>query len=85
MALKSTKSVSLFGESIVEGATAVQLNATVTFDKTVTSSYSETVINNELYLANKREVREDIVEFKNMMYELEDSAELEKSNKKSTP
>lgn len=85
MALKSTKSVNLFGESIVEGATAVQLNATVTFDKTVTSSYSETVINNELYLANKREVREDIVEFKNMMYELEDSAELEKSNKKSTP
>lgn len=85
MALKSTKSVNLFGESIVEGATAVQLNATVTFDKTVTSSYSETVINNELYLANKREVREDIVEFKNMMYELEDSVELEKSNKKSTP
>lgn len=74
MALTSTKSVNLFGQSIVGDVTIMQLSATINYGETVTTSYTETIVNNELYQKNKREVRKDISDFKDIVYKLEDEA-----------
>lgn len=74
MALTSTKSVNLFGQSIVGDVTIVQLSATINYGETVTTSYTETIVNSELYQKNKREVRKDISDFKDIVYKLEDEA-----------
>lgn len=74
MALTSTKSVNLFGQSIVGDVTIMQLSATINYGETVTTSYTETIVNSELYQKNKREVRKDISDFKDIVYKLEDEA-----------
>lgn len=75
MALTSTKSVNLFGQSIVGDVTIMQLSATINYGETVTTSYTETIVNNELYQKNKREVRKDITDFKDIVYALEDEVQ----------
>lgn len=75
MALTSTKSVNLYGQSIVEETTVIQLSATINYGETVTTSYTETIVNNDLYQKNKREVRKDISDFKDIVYKLEDEVQ----------
>lgn len=76
MSLTDKKSVTLFGESIIEANTVAQLNATVDFGEFVSTTYSETIVNQELYRTNRAEVRKDISDFKDKVYELEDSSEV---------
>lgn len=72
MSLKKQRVVSLHAESTIGDTRVIRLTSTVTSDEKVNSSYSETILNAETYKANRDEVRADIQEFREAVYELED-------------
>lgn len=83
--LKKTKSTSLTGESQINGTTVVRMTASLSTEGG--SDYvNQSVTNVELYNANKREVRKDIADFQNYVFEQQDAidAEIEADNKANT-
>lgn len=76
MALLNNKQIVLNSHSQIDGVTAVTLNATIPTDSGV-GSISQYVQNIELYDANRAQVRRDIAEFTNMVYDIEDEISLE--------
>lgn len=73
MSLSTTKKVTLTGSSQIGGTTVVSLNAAVGTDDSSTGTVTQSIINSELYAANKTEVRKDISDFQNAVYDLQDS------------
>ena len=73
MALTITKSTSLQGQSIIDGETVVYLSASISTENLGNSSVSQSIQNQELYLANKAACRADITEFQNAVFEEEDA------------
>lgn len=83
--LKKTKSTSLTGESQINGTTVVRMTASLSTEGG--SDYvNQSVTNVELYNANKREVRKDIADFQNYVFEQQDAidAEIEADTKANT-
>ncbi len=83
--LKKTKSTSLTGESQINGTTVVRMTASLSTEGG--SDYvNQSVTNVELYNANKREVRKDIADFQNYVFEQQDAidAEIEADAKANT-
>ena len=75
--LKVTKSINLNGESQIEGTTVAYLSANVTKEGNTTTS--KNITNQDLYQANKVEVRKDIRDFEAQVYALEDELATETS------
>lgn len=64
------KTINLVGQSIVEDTVVVYMNASISKGGTNTN---KTINSPELYSANKKEIRQDISDFENKVYEIEDS------------
>lgn len=69
--LKTTKQITLTGYSEIDGQNVVQLSANIPNDTGV-GNINQYIMNAELYDANKVEVRNDIREFTDLVYEIED-------------
>lgn len=73
--LKKNKSISLSGESKVDGQVVARFNATVSSDNSEDSnsnSFNTYIYNRELYDANRREVRKDMSDFRQYVFDQED-------------
>lgn len=71
--LKTNKSISLVGQSTIEGQQVVYMSATISTDGSNSGNVNRCIQNQELYNANKVEVRADMDEFDKIVYETEDS------------
>lgn len=69
--LKTTKSITLNGNSEIDGQTVVNLSATIP-DSTGVGNISQYIQNAELYEKNKAAVRKDIADFQTAVYDVED-------------
>lgn len=70
--LKTTKSISLMGNSIINDKPVVHMQANVSTGGG-TTSHSSGIQDKALYEANKVECRKDMAEFDSIVYEIEDS------------
>lgn len=76
MALQKTKSISLTGESKIDGVTVVRMTASLS--TTEGSDYvNQSVLDTDRYNSNKTEVRKDIEEFQEYVYEQQDAIDTE--------
>lgn len=69
--LKTTKQTTISGQSIISGKTIAYFSASINKENGSTTINSN-VSDYELYDANKTEVRKDLAEFTNAVYEEED-------------
>ncbi|EDP68568.1 Lj965 prophage protein [Carnobacterium sp. AT7] len=76
--LKTTKQITLNGQSTINDQVVVTLNANIP-SETGVGNINQFTQNAELYDANKAQVRRDVAEFTALVYEVEDEmgAELE--------
>ena len=74
--LVSTKSTHLSGQSIINDQQVANFNANVNVsdNTTGTDSINVFITNRELYNANKAEVRNDLNEFENLVFSIQDEA-----------
>lgn len=74
--LVSTKSTHLSGQSIINDQQVANFNANVNAsdNTTGTDSINVFITNRELYNANKTEVRNDLSEFENLVFSIQDEA-----------
>ncbi|TEA88349.1 hypothetical protein [Lacticaseibacillus paracasei] len=84
MALKTNKSISLTGTSTIGGVQVAYLNATIDQEGNGANTVNQSIQNQALYDANKKEVRADIAEFQQLLYDTEDSLTSEKKGTDST-
>lgn len=70
--LKNSKSITLNSSSMIGEEKVLDLTAIIP-DTTKVGNINQYVENIELYEANRAEVRRDIAEFQDMVYEIEDS------------
>lgn len=74
--LKTNKSISLTGNSMINDKPTVYMSANVS-TKGEATSHSMSIQNKTLYDENKEECRNDIREFDQMVYDIEDSLQAE--------
>ena len=84
MALKTNKSISLTGTSTIGDVQVAYLNATIDQEGNGANTVNQSIQNQALYDANKKEVRADIAEFPQLLYDTEDSLTSEKKGTDST-
>ena len=72
MALKTQQTVTLTGTSEINGVQIAYFNASIPQGEG-SSSVSRNIINQDLYDANRTEVRADEAEFQSKVYDIEDS------------
>lgn len=70
--LKTNKSITLVGQSTIEGQQVVYMSATISTDGSNSGSVTRSIQNQELYNANKLEVRKDMDAFDQQLYAIED-------------
>ncbi|WP_346884308.1 hypothetical protein [Clostridium sp. UBA4395] len=70
--LKTNKSITLTGYSIIENKQVAYMNATISTDGGNVGSVTRSIQNQELYNANKAEVRADMDNFDKELYAIED-------------
>jgi len=78
--LKTTRQITLTGNSMIGEVNVVNLNATIPSDTGV-GNINQYVNNAELYDANKAAVRKDIADFQALVYEVEDEMAAESEYK----
>lgn len=69
--LQKTKQITVTGNSIINGQPVVNITATIPSD-TCVANINQYVHDSELYEENKTEVRKDLREFTDLVYEIED-------------
>lgn len=72
MALETKKSISITGESKINGKQVIYLSANVTTDNAGNSNISQQIMDQELYKQNRVECRKDIDEFQAKVWAVED-------------
>ncbi|WP_229251263.1 hypothetical protein [Carnobacterium maltaromaticum] len=70
--LKVKQSITLTGQSEIDGQIVVYFNATINNENTGNSIVTQNIQNEELYKGNKVQVRKDIAMFQEKIYEIED-------------
>lgn len=75
--LKIRKNVTLFADIKIGETLVVSLSATVDNNTGVKNSYTESIRDSELYRANSTQVRQEIREFEDALYALEDEMSVE--------
>ncbi len=76
--LKTTKSISLTGNSMINDKPVVYMQASISTGGG-TTSHSSSIQDKALYEANKTECRQDMAAFDAMVYEIEDTMQTEVS------
>lgn len=84
MALKTNKSISLTGTSTIGDVQVAYLNATIDQEGNGANTVNQSIQNQALYDANKKEVRADIAKFQQLLYDTEDSLTSEKKGTDSS-
>lgn len=72
MSLETKKSISITGESKINGKQVIYLSANVTTDNAGNSNISQQIMDQELYKQNRVECRKDIDEFQAKVWAVED-------------
>lgn len=70
--LKTSKSITVTGQSFINGIQVAYMQATINTDGTSNGSITKNITNQELYNKNKAEVRVDMDAFEEEVYEIED-------------
>lgn len=70
--LNVSKNITLSGTSVIEGVQVAYMSASISTDGGNGANVNKTITNQEVYNANKVDVRADIAEFENKVYEIED-------------
>lgn len=73
--LKSTKSVTINGSSLINNEVAATMYAVINEDGSC--NQNSNIVNTSLYEANKSEVRDDIATFNDKVYKIQDGTEVE--------
>lgn len=71
--LQINKNINLNGVSVIDGVQVAYMNATISTEGNNGININKNIMNQELYSANKAQVRADIAEFEDAVYEVEDS------------
>jgi uncharacterized protein YukE len=69
--LKTSKSVSLSGQSVINGTIAASMAGNID-SESKKSNVNWSVMDQAAYDANKKEVRQDVSDFNDAMYDIED-------------
>lgn len=77
--LKINKSTALNGESRIDNKIVMTLAADISNETAGNSYVRQTILNQELYTANRKECRKDISDFQDAVFEIEDQFILEKT------
>lgn len=85
MALANRKVVTLSSESKIGETIVVRLAATVNSETDVNSAYTEQILDTEVYNANKTQIRQDMDDFRQMVYDLEDEIAAEDDIEPTVP
>lgn len=81
--LKTTKSISVSGQSIVNGTQVANFSANINSDNG-SSNINSNIMNQAVYDTNKSEVRKDLADFNTAVYEVEDQLDAETAENKQT-
>ncbi|ETY74764.1 hypothetical protein LFAB_05305 [Lactiplantibacillus fabifermentans T30PCM01] len=81
--LKTSKSITLSGQSYISGTQVANYSANINSDSG-SSNINSSVINQDIYDANKKEVRQDLADFTTAVYEVEDQMDSETTTTDST-
>ena len=73
--LKIQVSKNISGQSMIDGVVAASMSGSITESGNV--SISKNIVNNEVYMGNKKQVRDDMSEFESLVYEEQDNREVE--------
>lgn len=82
--LKTKKSISLLGNSVVDGVVIATFSANVYDDGTGNDSINTYINDQTLYAEHKKEVRADLAEFQNLVWDEQDKVAAETSTVEST-
>ena len=77
MSLETNKSISLTGKSMINGTQVAFLNATIDQQGNGSDNVNQSIQNQSLYDANKKEVRADIAAFQGLVYDTQDKLDAE--------
>lgn len=72
MALNIKESVTVTGAVEIENVQVVYLSSNIVSDGSDATTFSQSILNAELYNANKAQCRADIAEFQTYVYGVED-------------
>lgn len=75
--LNTNKNITLSGTSVIDGVQVVYMSASISTDGGNGANVNKTITNQEVYNANKVQVRADIKAFEEEIYKIEDEIELE--------
>lgn len=70
--LEVNKNITLTGLSKIDGVQVAYMSATISSDGGTGANVNKSITNQEVYNSNKVQVRKDISEFENKVYEVED-------------
>lgn len=70
--LEVTKNITLNGVSKIDGQAVAYMSANISTDGAGSSNVNKSISNKDLYDMNKVQVRQDMAEFEEKVYELED-------------
>ena len=72
MALYTKKSISITGESKINGQQVIYLNADVTTDSAGNTNINQSITDQNLYRQNRVECRKDVDDFQERVWAIED-------------
>ena len=72
MAINIKESVTVTGAVEIENVQVVYLSSNIVSDGSDATTFSQSVLNADLYNANKAQCRADIAEFQTYVYDVED-------------
>lgn len=75
--LNVNKNITLSGTSVIDGVQVAYMSASISTDGGNGANVNKTITNQEVYSANKTQVRADIAEFEAKVYEIEDEISAE--------
>jgi hypothetical protein len=70
--LNTNKNITLSGTSVIDGVQVVYMSASISTDGGNGANVNKTITNQEVYNANKVQVRADIKAFEEEVYKIED-------------
>lgn len=70
--LEVTKNITLNGVSKIDGQAVAYMSANISTDRAGSSNVNKSISNKDLYDVNKTQVRKDMTEFEEKVYQLED-------------
>lgn len=80
--LEVNQSITITGHSVINGVQVAYMNATINENDNNNTGINKNIMNSEIYNANKAEVRKDMRDFEDKVYDLQDAGVSRSRNKK---